>query len=134
MQGRPYAQARTRDEQELAPRVCAISQTARDRCRRWSHRLSVNSLYSSTLLSTLIVPPYCCTTMSYLMDRPRPVPSIVGLVLKKGWNNLSLISAYTPMPLSRTLIASASLNSRVVILSVGSKPGASSACCRLRAA
>ena len=36
------------------------------------------------------------------------MPSPVGLVVKNGWNSLSLISAGMPMPLSRTRISTAS--------------------------
>ena len=36
------------------------------------------------------------------------MPSPVGFVVKKGWNSLSLISGGMPVPLSRTVIATAS--------------------------
>ena len=35
------------------------------------------------------------------MNRPRPVPSPAGLVVKKGLNIFSLTSGETPVPLSR---------------------------------
>src|SRR5262245_63120319 len=38
------------------------------------------------------------------MDRPRPVPSPAGFVVKKGLNIFSLTSGGMPMPLSRILI------------------------------
>jgi len=44
---------------------------------------------SPTRLSTSIVPPCCWVTMSQAIDRPSPVPSPVGFVVTKGWNNLS---------------------------------------------
>ena len=50
------------------------------------------------------------------------MPSPVGLVVKNGWNSLSLMSAEMPMPLSRTRISTASPASRVVTFSVGSNP------------
>jgi hypothetical protein len=34
-----------------------------------------------------------------LIERPRPVPSPVGLVVKNGWNSLSRMSAGMPAPL-----------------------------------
>ena len=30
-------------------------------------------------------------TMSWVIDRPRPIPSPVGLVVKNGWNGSSLM-------------------------------------------
>ena len=51
------------------------------------------------------------------------MPSPVGLVVKNGWNSLSLMSAGMPAPLSRTRISTCSPASRVVTLSVGSKSG-----------
>jgi hypothetical protein len=47
-------------------------------------RRIANSVNSPTRLSTAIVPPCCWVTMSQLIDRPRPVPSPVGLVVKNG--------------------------------------------------
>ena len=42
------------------------------------------------------------------MDRPRPVPSPAGLVVKKGLNIFSLTSGEMPVPLSRILISTRS--------------------------
>src|SRR3984893_7772096 len=95
---------------------------------------TVNSVNSPTSLSTSIVPPCCCVTMSQLIDRPSPVPSPVGFVVTNGWNNLSLISGAMPVPLSRTRTSTASPNSRVVTLSVGRKSGPAPSRCRLVAA
>src|SRR6266851_9807351 len=53
-------------------------------------RRMMNSVNSPTRLSTSIVPPCCCVTMSYAIERPSPVPSPVGLVVTNGWNSLSL--------------------------------------------
>src|SRR5271157_2957848 len=39
-----------------------------------------NSVNAPSSLSTVIVPPCCCVTMSYAIDSPSPVPSPVGLV------------------------------------------------------
>ena len=47
------------------------------------------------------------------------MPSPVGLVVKKGWNSLSLISGEMPVPLSRTVMATASPPSRVATARVG---------------
>src|SRR6516165_32946 len=57
--------------------------------RRARGRWIANSVNSPTRLSTTIVPPCCWVTMSQLIDRPSPVPSPVGLVVKNGWNSLS---------------------------------------------
>src|SRR5262249_861898 len=56
-------------------------------------------------VSTSIVPACCFTMMSWLIERPRPVPSPVGLVVKKGSNIFSFTSAVMPVPLSRILIS-----------------------------
>jgi hypothetical protein len=47
---------------------------------------------SPGLVSTSIDPACCLTTMSWLMESPRPVPSPAGLVVKKGLNSFSLTS------------------------------------------
>src|SRR5215813_3131662 len=60
--------------------------------------------------------------MSQLIESPRPVPSPVGLVVKNGWNSLSLIAAGMPVPLSRTRISTASPRSRVATFKTGRKP------------
>ena len=52
-------------------------------CRARSRRIA-NSVNSPTRPSAAIVPPCCWATMSQLIDRPRPVPSPVGLVVKNG--------------------------------------------------
>ena len=43
----------------------------------------MNSLNSPARLSTVIAPLCCWVMMSQLIDRPSPVPSPVGLVVKK---------------------------------------------------
>src|SRR5262245_42896763 len=53
------------------------------------------------------------------MDRPRPVPSPAGLVVKKGLNIFSFISGGMPGPLSRILISTLSLRFLVVAVRVG---------------
>jgi hypothetical protein len=62
-------------------------------------------------------------TISQLIDKPSPVPSPVGLVVKNGWNSLSRNSGAIPMPLSRTRISTASPKSRVATFSFGLKLG-----------
>ena len=57
-----------------------------------------------------------------MIDRSRPLPSPVGLVLKNGCYSLSLMSAGMPVPLSRTWISTTSPASMVVTFSVGSNP------------
>src|SRR5215472_5919364 len=73
----------------------------------------VNSVNSPSRLSTAIVPPCCWVTMSQLIERPKPVPSPVGLVVKNGWKSLSRVSGGIPVPLSRTRTSTASPRSRV---------------------
>ena len=45
--------------------------------------------------------------MSWLIDRPSPVPSPAGLVVKNGLNILSFTSGGMPVPLSRMRISTA---------------------------
>ena len=52
----------------------------------------------------------------------KAVPSPVGLVVKNGWNSLSLMSARMPVPLPRTRMSTASPKSRAVTFSVGMNP------------
>src|SRR5579863_3877107 len=82
----------------------------------------MNSVNTPGSVSTSIVPPCCFTTMSWLMERPSPVPSPAGLVVKKGLNIFSLTSAGIPVPLSRMRISTFLPRSFVVAVSVGSKP------------
>jgi hypothetical protein len=46
--------------------------------------------------------------MSWVIESPTPVPSPVGLVVKKGLKIFSLISGGIPVPLSRIRISTAS--------------------------
>src|SRR6476469_9631377 len=85
----------------------------------------MNSVNEPGSVSTWIVPP-CFTTMSWLIDRPRPVPSPGGLVVKHGSNILSLTSDGMPVPLSRIRISTRSDNPLVVACNVGSKPSLAS--------
>src|SRR5260221_395947 len=65
----------------------------------------MNSVNTPGLVSTSILPPCCFTTMSWLIDRPRPVPSPAGLVVKKGLNIFSFTSSGIPVPLLRIPIS-----------------------------
>src|SRR6185503_12038213 len=56
-----------------------------------------NRLPSPRRLSTLTKPP-CSTTMSFVMLRPRPVPSAEGFVVKNGSQILSSRSPGRPAP------------------------------------
>src|SRR5581483_2850590 len=82
----------------------------------------MNSVKAPGSVSTSIVPPCCFTTMSWLIERPRPVPSPAGLVVKNGLNIFSLTDAGIPVPLSRMRISTLFPRSFVVAASVGSKP------------
>src|SRR5437660_10178547 len=66
---------------------------------------TVNSVKSPTSLSTVIVPPCCWVMISELIDRPSPVPSPVGLVVKKGWRSFSQSARERPTPLYRSHIS-----------------------------
>jgi hypothetical protein len=44
----------------------------------------LNSVKSPGSVSTSMLPPCCLTMMSWLIDRPSPVPSPEGLVVKNG--------------------------------------------------
>ena len=59
------------------------------------------SVNSPGCVSTSIDPPCCLTMTSWLMDRPSPVPSPAGLVVKNGLKIFSFTSGGMPVPLSR---------------------------------
>src|SRR5262245_56714909 len=91
-------------------------------------RIILNSVKQPTSVSTSIVPACCLTTMSWLSDRPIPVPSPAGFVVKNGLKILSFTSGGMPVPLSLMRISTRSPRSFVLALSVGSKvPSASCA-------
>jgi hypothetical protein len=52
-------------------------------------KITLISVNSPGRVSTSIEPPCCLTMMSWLMERPRPVPSPDGLVVKNGLNIFS---------------------------------------------
>ena len=79
---------------------------------------------------TSIVPPCCLTTMSWLSDRPSPVPSPAGLVVKKGLNIFAFTSSGIPVPLSRIVISTLCPRLRVAAVIVGSYAGSASECFR----
>jgi hypothetical protein len=87
----------------------------------------LNSVKIPGSVSTSMLPPCCLTTMSWLIDRPSPVPSPEGLVVKNGLNIFSLTSSGIPMPLSRIRISTLSPRFFVIAASVGSKPSPDSA-------
>src|SRR6516162_5259338 len=74
------------------------------------------------------------TMISCVIDRPSPVPSPVGLVVKKGLNIFALTSGEMPVPLSRIRISTVSPRSLVVALRTGSKVSSSASALRLSAA
>ena len=63
------------------------------------------SVNSPSCVSTSIKPPCCLTIMSWLIERPSPVPSPGGLVVKNGLNIFSSTSGGIPVPLSRIFIS-----------------------------
>src|ERR1019366_6408799 len=79
-----------------------------------------NSVNSPGCVSTSIEPACCLTMMSWLSERPRPVPSPTGFVVKNGLNIFSFTSGGMPVPLSRILISTLSPRFLVAAASVGS--------------
>src|SRR5215471_20605899 len=76
-------------------------------------RVMRNTVNSPGFVSTSIDPPCCLTIMSWLIDRPSPVPSPAGFVVKNGLNIFSFTSGGMPEPLSRTRISTRSPRLRV---------------------
>src|SRR5215472_748425 len=68
----------------------------------------LNSVKAPGSVSTSIIPECCLTMMSWLIERPRPVPSPAGLVVKNGLNIFSFTSGGIPVPLSRIPISTRS--------------------------
>ena len=81
----------------------------------------LNSVKNPGAVSTSMLPPCCLTMMSWLIERPSPVPSPVGLVVKNGLNIFSLTSSGMPVPLSRMRISTVLPRFFVVAISTGSK-------------
>ena len=75
-------------------------------------------VYSPGSDSTSMVPP-CCRMMSLVIASPRPVPWLVGLVVKNGLNILSMISWGIPGPLSLMRISTSSCLPLVASQTVG---------------
>src|SRR5262245_35303052 len=71
-------------------------------------RVMRKAVNSPGVVSTSIEPPCCLTMISWLMERPRPVPSPAGLVVKNGLNIFSFTSGGMPVPLSRIVISTRS--------------------------
>ena len=93
--------------------------TFSDECR--SARQDNPDLGELTRLCIDLDEPACCfTMMSWLIERPRPVPSPVGLVVKNGLNIFSFTSGVIPVPLSRILISTRSPRFLVEAVRVGS--------------
>src|SRR4029077_3168269 len=97
-------------------------------------RTMMNSVNCPGSVATSILPPCCLTMMSCVIDRPRPVPSPAGLVVKNGLNIFSRTSGGIPVPLSRMQISTVVPRFFVVARRVGSKPGSFSSVLRLVAA
>ncbi len=72
-----------------------------------------------TVLSTEICPPIP-VTMPWQMDRPSPVPTPSGLVVKKGSKMLLRSSGSMPLPLSWTVTTMSVSCWRVVTRTQGS--------------
>src|SRR3954453_2384570 len=85
-----------------------------------------NSVKTPGSVSTSILPPCCLTMMSCVIERPRPVPSPAGLVVKNGLNIFPLTSSGMPVPLSRIRISTFSPRFLVPAERVGSKPSPTS--------
>ena len=78
-----------------------------------------NSVNTPGSVSTSMLPPCCLTMMSWHIDRPSPVPSPGGLVVKNGLNILSLASSGMPVPLSRMRISTSAPRFFVAASSAG---------------
>src|SRR6516164_7431795 len=85
-------------------------------------KVMMNSVKVPCSVAMSIVPPCCLTTISWLIDKPSPVPSPAGLVVKNGLKIFSLISDGIPAPLSRIRISTMSPRLFDAALSLGSKP------------
>src|SRR5215470_12685325 len=83
-------------------------------------RVMRNTVNSPGFVSTSIDPPCCLTMMSWLMERPSPVPSPAGFVVKNGSNILSFTSGAMPVPLSRIRISTRSPRLFVEAARIGS--------------
>jgi hypothetical protein len=81
----------------------------------------INSVNAPGSVSTSILPPCCLTMMSWVIERPSPVPSPAGLVVKKGSKIFSLTSGEMPTPLSRIRISTVLPRFLVAALRTGSK-------------
>ena len=76
-------------------------------------KVTMNSVNAPGSVSTSKLPPCCLTMMSKLSDRPRPVPSPAGLVVKNGSKIFARTASGMPVPLSRTRISTRSPSARV---------------------
>ena len=63
--------------------------------------------WPSPLLSHQILPPVCCVTMPFVMNKPKPLPpppcSLLALICVPSVNSLAMSLAARPAPLSLTL-------------------------------
>src|ERR1700759_4950064 len=83
---------------------------------------TMNSVKLPGSVATSMVPPCCLTMMSWVIDRPSPVPSPAGLVGKNGLNIFSFTSRGMPVPLLRMRISTLFPRRFVEALRAGSKP------------
>ena len=79
----------------------------------------MNRLYCPGSDSTSIFPRCFCSMMDLVIDRPRPVPSPTGLVVKKGVNRCLRMSLGMPVPLSSMTSRALSPSRRREIRMVG---------------
>jgi len=77
-------------------------------------RVMTNSVNTPGSVSTSILPPCCLTMMSLVIERPSPVPSPVGLVVKKRSRGSPLVAAlHVPLyPDDRTSSVSAATSKK----------------------
>src|SRR5262245_25278347 len=97
-------------------------------------RVMRNTVNSPGFVSTSIDPPCCLTMVSWLMERPSPVPSPAGFVVKNGLNIFSFTSGGMPEPLSRIVISTRSPRFLVAAARVGSSSPPLASALRLVAA
>ena len=91
---------------------------------------TVNTDPLSSSVESMMRPP-CSRTMPWLMERPRPVPSPSGLVVKNGSNTCAASASDMPGPSSTTSTATQSSQRRARTTTVPGRPVLAIACAAL---
>src|SRR5262249_38738114 len=80
----------TRQRAQINP--CALCPRKRTSGSSFKARWGSNTAARGRMILISVNSPGCVTTLSWLMERPRPVPSPAGFVVKKGLNIFSFTS------------------------------------------